>query len=88
MQIGDIRIRSIEKESKIKGIASFTIDGVFAVHDVKIIEGDKGLFIAMPSKKTAEGEFRDICHPLTSAAREELQNTILEAYKKEKIEMQ
>lgn len=80
MTIGDVRIRKIEKESKIKAIASFTIDGAFAIHDVRIIEGDKGLFVAMPSKKAPDGEYRDICHPLTSEARDELQKILVDAY--------
>ena len=80
MQIGDIRIRKIDKEGKLKGVASITIDGVFVVHDIKIIEGDKGLFIAMPSKKGQDGEYRDIAHPIDQPTREMLSEAILKAF--------
>ena len=80
MQIGDIRIRKIDKEGKLKGVASITIDGVFVVHDIKIIEGDKGLFIAMPSKKGQDGEYRDIAHPIDQPTREKLSEAILKAF--------
>ena len=82
MQITDIRIRKVEKEGKMKAVVSITIDDEFVVHDIKIIEGEKGLFIAMPSRKTADGEYRDIAHPINSQTREVIQNTILEAYGK------
>lgn len=80
MEITDIRIRKIAKEGRLKAVASVTFDDAFVVHDIKIIERDKGLFIAMPSRKMAEGEFRDIAHPINAAARELLQNAILEKY--------
>ena len=80
MDITDIRIRKINKEGKMKGLASITIDDVFVVHDIKVIEGEKGLFIAMPSKKTADGDYKDICHPITTQLREELRDKILKAY--------
>ncbi len=80
MQIGDIRIRKVDKEGKLRGVASITIDGVFVVHDIKIIEGDRGLFIAMPSRKAADGGYKDIAHPISTKVREELQAKILEAY--------
>ncbi|MFV0503169.1 MAG: septation regulator SpoVG [Lachnospirales bacterium] len=81
MNITDIRIRKITKEdSKMKAIASITFDDAFVVHDIKVIEGEKGMFIAMPSRKTLEGEFRDIAHPINSEARESLQKLILDAY--------
>lgn len=82
MQIGDIRIRKIDKEGKLRGVASITIDGVFVVHDIKVIEGDKGLFIAMPSKKGQDGEYRDIAHPIDQSTREMLSQAILEAFDK------
>ena len=82
MQITDIRIRKIEKEGKMKAVVSITIDGEFVVHDIKVIEGEKGMFIAMPSRKTAEGEYKDIAHPIKSETRESLQNMILDAYEK------
>ena len=66
MQITDIRIRSVEKEGKMKAVVSITIDDEFVVHDIKIIEGEKGMFIAMPSRKAADGEYRDIAHPINT----------------------
>lgn len=83
MQITDVRIRKVDKEGKMRAVASITIDDVFVVHDIKVIEGVKGLFIAMPSRKASDGEFRDIAHPINSQTREELQKLILEAYEKE-----
>ena len=82
MNITDVRIRKMTKEGNMKAVASVTFDGQFAVHDIKIIEGDKGLFIAMPSRKTPEGEYRDIAHPISHEAREVWQKAILEAYEK------
>ena len=81
MQITDVRVRKVTKEGKMKAVVSITIDDEFVVHDIKVIEGEKGLFIAMPSKKTADGEYRDIAHPINSATRELIQNKILDAYK-------
>ena len=78
--ITDVRVRTIQAEGKMKAIASITIDEVFVVHDIKIVEGDKGLFIAMPSRKTKEGEFKDIAHPINSETREKIQTIILEKY--------
>ena len=78
--ITDVRVRTIQAEGKMKAIAAITIDDVFVVHDIKIIEGDKGLFIAMPSRKTKEGEFKDIAHPINSETREKIQSIILEKY--------
>lgn len=83
MQITDIRIRKIEKEGKMKAVVSITIDNEFVVHDIKVIEGEKGLFIAMPSRKASDGEFRDIAHPINSATRENIQKLILEKYNTE-----
>ena len=80
MQITDIRIRKIAKEGKMKAVVSITIDDEFVVHDIKVIEGEKGLFIAMPSRKATDGEYRDIAHPINSATRERIQNIILEKY--------
>ena len=80
MNITDVRIRIMEKEGKMKAIAAITIDGVFVVHDIKVIEGDNGLFIAMPSVKRKDGEFKDIAHPINPETREKIQNAILEAY--------
>ena len=88
MQITDVRVRRITKEGKMKAIVSITIDNEFAVHDIKVIEGEKGLFIAMPSKKAAEGEYRDIAHPINSETREAIQQIILESYNKALTEPQ
>lgn len=82
MKITDVRVRKIAKEGKLKAIVSITLDDVFVVHDIKVIEGDKGLFIAMPSKKAADGEYRDIAHPINSSTRDVIQRTILEGYEK------
>ena len=80
MQITDVRIRRVEKEGKMKAVVSITMDEEFVVHDIKIIEGEKGLFIAMPSRKAADGEYRDIAHPINSGTRERIQKLILEKY--------
>ncbi len=82
MQITDVRVRRIAKEGKMRAIVSITLDDEFVIHDIKVIEGDKGLFIAMPSKKAADGEYRDIAHPINSSTRERLQNIILEQYER------
>ena len=80
MQITDVRIRKISKEGKMTAIVSITLDGEFVVHDIKVIEGEKGLFIAMPSRRAGDGEYRDIAHPINSQTREMIQNIILERY--------
>lgn len=80
MQITDVRVRKINSQSKMKAIASVTFDDVFVVHDIKVIEKDDGLFIAMPSKKIPNGEFKDIAHPLNSETREAIKNAILAKY--------
>lgn len=82
MQITDVRVRKITKEGKMKAVVSITLDDEFVVHDIKVIEGEKGLFIAMPSKKAADGEHRDIAHPISSSVRERIQRTILESYQR------
>lgn len=82
MQITDVRVRKITKDGKMKAIVSITLDDEFVVHDIKVIEGEKGLFIAMPSKKAADGEYRDIAHPINSSTRDSIQKVILEAYEK------
>ena len=85
MNITDIRIRLVTKdESKLKAVASFTIDNAFVVHDVKVIEGNNGLFIAMPSKQSPSGEYRDIVHPLNTETREQISSAVLAAYEAEK----
>ena len=80
MEITDVRVRKVTKEGKMKAIVSVTFDHEFVIHDIKVIEGDNGLFIAMPSRKTLDGEFRDIAHPINSETREKIQNTVLEKY--------
>ena len=80
MTITDVRIRKISSEGKMRAVASVTFDDSFVVHDIKVIEGQSGLFIAMPSRKTPDGEYRDIAHPINSETREKLQNIVLEKY--------
>ncbi|EEH99466.1 septation regulator SpoVG [Clostridium tertium] len=86
MTITDVRIRKIASDGKMKAIVSVTFDNEFVVHDIKVIEGQNGLFIAMPSRKTPDGEFKDIAHPINTDTREKIQNSILEAYEKAKLE--
>ena len=86
MQITDVRVRRIEKEGKMKAIVSITLDNEFVVHDIKVIEGEKGLFIAMPSRKAADGEYRDIAHPINSETRDKYEATALELAELEKTE--
>ena len=80
MLITDVRVRKVAKEGKLKAVVSITFDEEFVIHDIKVIEGEKGLFIAMPSKKAADGEYRDIAHPINSGTRERIQSTILAKY--------
>ena len=82
MNITDVRVRKISTEGKMKAVVSVTIDDEFVVHDIKVIEGDKGLFIAMPSRRSSDGEYRDVAHPINTSTRERLQAVILEAYEK------
>ena len=82
MQITDVRVRKITKEGRMKAVVSITLDNEFVVHDIKVIEGDKGLFIAMPSKKSLDGEYRDIAHPINSDTRDKIQTVILDGYEK------
>ena len=86
MQVTDVRVRNIEKEGKMKAVVSITIDDEFVVHDIKVIEGEKGLFIAMPSKKATDGEYRDIAHPINQTTRENIQSIILERYEQALVE--
>lgn len=84
MKISDVRIRFVKKdESMLKAVASITIDDCFVVHDIKVIEGTDGAFIAMPSRKTNDGQYKDIAHPLNTETREEIKNAILAAYSDE-----
>ena len=80
MQITDIRVRKITIEGKMKAVVSVTFDEIFVVHDIKVIEGEKGLFIAMPSRRSGDGEYRDIAHPINSEMRDKLQREILRKY--------
>ncbi|MBR1925572.1 MAG: septation regulator SpoVG [Clostridia bacterium] len=83
MNVSDIRIRIVKKdENKLKAVASLTIDECFAVHDIKIIEGNQGLFIAMPSRKTPDGTYKDVVHPLNTETREKIRDLILAEYEK------
>lgn len=80
MQITDVRVRKVAKEGKLKAIVSITMDEEFVIHDIKVIEGEKGLFIAMPSKKALDVEYRDIAHPINSGTRDRIQTIILDQY--------
>lgn len=80
MNITDVRVRKVTKEGKMKAVVSITIDDEFVIHDIKVIEGEKGLFIAMPSRKASDGEYKDIAHPINSATRGRIQDIILEKY--------
>ena len=80
MQITDVRLRKVNSENRMKAVASVTFDEEFVIHDIKVIESQNGLFIAMPSRKTPNGEFKDIAHPINAETREKIQTAILEAY--------
>lgn len=80
MNVTDVRVRKVLAEGKMKAIVSVTLDDMFVIHDVKVVEGQNGLFVAMPSRKTPSGEFRDIAHPINSSAREIIQSAVLNAY--------
>ena len=82
MKITDVRVRKVAKEGKMRAIVSVTLEAEFVVHDIKVIEGEKGLFIAMPSRKASNGEYRDIAHPINSDTREQMQEIILQEYQK------
>lgn len=86
MTITDVWVRKVTKEGKLKAIVSITLDNEFVVHDIKVIEGEKGLFIAMPSKRSSDGEFRDTAHPINSSTREKIQSIILDKYQKSLME--
>lgn len=80
MNVTDVRVRKILSEGKMKAIVSVTIDDAFVVHDVKVVDGQNGLFVAMPSRKTPAGEFRDIAHPISQQARDIIQSKVLDKY--------
>ena len=85
MNITDVRVRKIAKEGKMRAVVSITIDDEFVVHDIKVIEGEKGLFIAMPSRKSSDGEYRDIAHPINTQTRDKLQKLVLEDRKSTRL---
>ena len=87
MKVTSVKVKKIEKEnSRMKGIASILLDDMLAIHDIRIISGDNGLFVAMPSRKTATGDYRDIVHPISQEARDIIEGAILEEYNKEESE--
>ena len=86
MHVTDVRVRRIAREGKMRAVVSITIDNVFVVHDIKVIEGEKGLFIAMPSKKSADGEYRDIAHPINSETRSMREEIILKSYEESALQ--
>lgn len=83
MKVTDVRVRRLSQEGKMRAIVSITLNEQFVVHDIRVIEGNSGLFVAMPSKRTPNGEFKDIAHPINSETRQEIQLAILEAYNRE-----
>ncbi|WP_031516455.1 septation regulator SpoVG [Desulfofalx alkaliphila] len=80
MHVTDVRVRKILPDGKMKAIVSVTLNDMFVIHNVKVVEGQNGLFVAMPSSKTPDGEYRDIAHPINSQAREIIQSAVLDAY--------
>ena len=85
MKISDVRVRLMQKDdSKLKAVASITIDDCFVIHDIKVLEGNQGYFVSMPSRKTPDGQYKDVAHPINTPTREELNRTVLEAFEKEK----
>ena len=86
MQITDVRVWIVDGNAKMKAVASITLDEAFAIHDIKVIEGEKGLFIAMPSRKATDGEYRDIAHPINSETRDKIQKVILDKYETTALE--
>ncbi|MDI3534007.1 MAG: stage sporulation protein [Thermosediminibacterales bacterium] len=80
MEVTDVRIRKVSSDGKMKAIVSVTLDDEFVVHDIRIIEGQNGMFIAMPSRKTPDGQFKDIAHPITSETRKKIQDAVLDGY--------
>ena len=82
MQVTDVRLRRVNTEGRMRAIASITIDHEFVVHDIRVIDGNNGLFVAMPSKRTPDGEFRDIAHPISAQTREKIQTAVLAEYDK------
>ncbi|TFD98341.1 septation regulator SpoVG [Jeotgalibacillus salarius] len=86
MEVTDVRLRRVSSDGRMRAIASITLDGVFVVHDIRVIDGNNGLFVAMPSKRTPDGEFRDIAHPINSEMRDIIQSSVLSEYHQEQEE--
>ena len=86
MEITDVRLRRVQTDGRMRAIASITLDDEFVIHDIRVIDGNTGLFVAMPSKRTPDGEFRDIAHPINSNTRNKIQDIVLEAYHASKDE--
>lgn len=80
MKVTDVRLRKIQTDGRMKALVSITLDDAFVVHDLRVIEGNSGLFVAMPSKRTPDGEFRDIAHPINSEMRQEIQEAVMKVY--------
>ena len=80
MKVTDVRLRKIQTDGRMKALVSITLDEAFVIHDLRVIEGNSGLFVAMPSKRTPDGEFRDIAHPINSDMRQEIQDAVMKAY--------
>lgn len=87
MEVTDVRLRRVQTDGRMKAIASITLDDEFVIHDIRVIDGNDGLFVAMPSKRTPDGEFRDIAHPINSSARTKLQQAVLTAYEQSENEV-
>ena len=86
MEVTDVRLRRVQTDGRMRAIASITLDNEFVIHDIRVIDGNDGLFVAMPSKRTPDGEFRDIAHPINSSARTKLQEAVLTAYEQSENE--
>jgi stage V sporulation protein G len=82
VEITDVRLRKVNREGRMRAIASITIDGEFVVHDIRVIDGNNGLFVAMPSKRTPDGDFRDVAHPISALGREKIEGAVLAEYQK------
>lgn len=82
VEVTDVRLRRVNTDGRMRAIASITFDGEFVIHDIRVIDGNNGLFVAMPSKRTPDGEFRDIAHPINSTTRAKIQDAVLEEYKR------
>lgn len=80
MKVTDVRLRKIQTDGRMKALVSITLDEAFVIHDLRVIEGNSGLFVAMPSKRTPDGEFRDIAHPINSDMRQEIQDSVMKVY--------